>query len=231
MELAVTTREKFGRAVAGTRREGLIPAEVYGRGLQNLHISVSAKDFKKVFKEAGTNTLITIALGGEKYPTLVHDIQRHYLTGEVNHIDFYRVRMDEKIKAKVPLEFIGEAVGVKEKGGILNKSMQEIEIESLPADLPHRLSIDLKPLDEINKSVYVKDIQVPKGVKILIDPETAVATVKAPVEEKVEEVPVDVSEVKVESEEKQAERDADKAAKGETSPEAAKAEKPAKPGK
>ncbi len=229
MELAVTTREKFGKGVAQTRRAGLIPAEVYGKGLENLHISVSAKDFKKVFREAGRNTLITLAAGGEKYSTLVHDVQKDYLTDEVIHVDFYRVRMDEKIKAKVPLEFTGEALGVKEKGGILNISMHEIEIESLPANLPHRLRVDLKPLDDINKSVYVKDIVVPEGVKVLVDPNTAIATVKAPVEEKIEEAPVDVSEVKVESEEKKAERDAEKIQKGEKP--AAEAEKEAKPGK
>jgi len=225
MELAVTTREKFGKAVASSRRAGLIPAELYGKGVENLHISVNTKDFKKVFKEAGMNTIINIVAGKEKYPTLVHDIQKDYLSDEVIHIDFYRVRMDEKIKAKVPLEFTGEAIGVKEKGGILNISMHEIEIESLPADLPHRLSVSLLPLVDINASVYVKDIQVPKGVKILVDLETAIATVKVPVEEKVEEVPVDVSEVKVESEEKKAERDADKAAKGEKPGEAEKTEK------
>ena len=227
MELAVTPREKFGKAVAQTRKAGLIPAEVYGKGLQNLHISISAKDFKKVFKEAGRNTLITLAAGGEKYSTLVHDVQMDYLTDEVIHVDFYRVRMDEKIKAKVPLEFAGDAIGVKEKGGILNISMHEIEIESLPANLPRRLSVDLKPLDDINKSVYVKDIRVPIGVKVLVDPNTAVATVKAPVEEKIEEVPVDVSAVKVESEEKKAERDVEKTQKGEKPAEAEKQAKPA----
>ena len=102
---------------------------------------------------------------------------------------------------------------MKEKGGILNISMHEIEVEALPANLPHRLSVDLKPLDDINKTVYVKDIVIPKGVKILVSPNTAVATVKAPIEEKVEEVPVDVSEVKVESEEKKVERAAEKATK------------------
>ena len=231
MELAVTTREKFGKAVAQTRKEGLIPAEVYGKGLDNLHISVSAKDFKKVFREAGMNTLVTLSAGKEKYSTLVHDVQRDYLSDEVIHVDFYRVRMDEEIKAKVPLEFTGEAIGVKEKGGILNISMHEIEVEALPANLPHRLSVDLKTLDDINKTVYVKDIAVPKGVKILVDPNTAVATVKAPVEEKVEEVPVDVSEVKVESEEKKAERDAEKAVKGEKPAEAEKPAKQTKPEK
>ena len=230
MELSVTMREKFGKVVAQTRKAGFIPAEVYGKGLENLHISVSAKDFKKVFKEAGRNTLITLSAGGEKYSTLVHDVQKDYLSDEVIHIDFYRVRMDEKIKAKVPLEFTGEAMGVKEKGGILNISMHEIEIESLPGDLPHRLSVDLAPLDDINKSVYVKNIAVPNGVKVLVDPNTAIATVKAPVEEKVEEAPVDVSEVKVESEEKKAERDAEKVAKGEK-PAEAPAAKPAKPEK
>ncbi len=234
MDLAVTPREKFGKAVASARRAGLIPAELYGKGVKNLHVSVGAKDFKKVWKEAGTNTIVTIALGGETYPTLVQDVQKDYLSGDAIHVDFYRVRMDEKIKTKVPLEFTGEAMGVKEKNGILNVSMHEVEIESLPADLPHRLVVSLAPLTDINTSVYVKSIRVPAGVKILIDPGTAIATVKAPVEEKVEEPPVDLGAVKVETEEKKAERDAEKTVKGEKAGEAEKpgktekSEKPAK---
>jgi large subunit ribosomal protein L25 len=120
--------------------------------------------------------------------------------------------MDEKIKTKVSLEFIGEAPAVKDKGGILNKAMSEIEVEALPADLPRHLELDLSSLDDIDKSIYVKDIKVPAGVKVLVDADTVVATVTPPVAEevKVTEEVVDVSAVKVEGEEKRAERAAEK---------------------
>ncbi len=212
MDLSVQTREKFGKAVKALRREGLIPAELYGHGASNLHLSVPSREFAKVFKEAGTNTLVNLLVEGKKQPVLIHEVDRDYLTDEVAHIDFYQVRMDEKIKAKIPLEFVGESPAVKEKAAILNKAMTEIEVEALPADLPHRLSADLSKLLDLNQSVYVRDIAVPKGVEVLVDPETVVVTATPPAaeEKKVEEVPVDVSAVKVETEEKKAERSAEK---------------------
>lgn len=208
-------REKFGKQVKALRKEGLIPAELYGRGLLNAHLSVAEKDFAKVFKEAGTNTVVTLLIENEKKPALIYEVMHDALTGEVAHIDFYQVKMDEKIRAKVPLTFVGEAPATKEKGAILNKSMADIEVEALPQDLPRSLAVDLALLDDINKSVYVRDLVVPKGVKVLVGEGTAIATATPPApkeEEKVvEEVAPDVSAVKVEVEEKKAERQAEKA--------------------
>ncbi len=214
MDLLVQKREKFGKQVKVLRREGLIPAELYGHGLPNTHLTVPAKDFGKAFKEAGTNTVITLVVDKEKKPALIYDVVHNALTGEVAHVDFYQVRMDEKIKAKVPLAFVGESAAVKEKGAILNKSMSEIEVEALPRDLPHSFVVNLSLLDDIGKSVYVRDLATPKGVELLIDENTAIATAKPPApkeeEKPVEEAVPDVSAVKVETEEKKAERVAGK---------------------
>lgn len=228
MELSVQKREKLGKAVKALRREGLIPAELYGHGIENLHLAVPAKDFLRVLKDAGTSTIVNLLIGTEKRPAIIHEVGRNYLTGEVDHIDFYQVRMDEKIKAKIPLEFLGIAPAVKDKGGILNKSVSEIEVEALPGDLPHRLEIDLSVLSELNQSIYVKDIAVPKGVKVLVDPETPVLTVTEPLPEEVvaaAPAPVDVGAVKVETEEKKANREAGKAEKTEKGEKTEKKEK------
>lgn len=174
---------------------------------------VDGKEFRKVFKTAGENTVIELVVGKEKLNALVHGIQKNHLTGAVDHIDFYQVRMDEVITTKIPVEFLGDAPAVKEQGGILNKTTTEIEVTALPAELPHSMQVDLSVLREINQSIYVKDLTVPKGVKVEIDPETVIVSVAAPMaEEPVEQAPVDVSAVKVESEEKKAEREKDKAA-------------------
>lgn len=215
MDLVVQTREKFGKAVKSLRRDGFVPAELYGCGIGNLHLSVGAREFTKVFKEAGTNTVLNLLVDKEKRPAIIHDVAHDYLTGEVTHVDFYQVRMDEKITAKIPLEFLGEASAVKEKGGVLNRSLSEVEVEALPKDLPHRLSINLAPLDDLNKSIYVKDIDMPPGVRVLVGDETVVATVTPPRAEEKIEAPVEVGEVKVETEEKKAEREAGKAEGGE----------------
>lgn len=231
MDLAVQKREKFGKQTKALRAEGLIPAELYGHGVENVHLSVGAKEFTKVFKEAGTNTVLTLLIGKEKKPALVYGIVRDPLSSDVTHIDFYQVKMDQKIRTKVPLMFTGEALAVKEKGASVNKSMSEIEVEAFPQDLPHNLVVDITPLDDINKSIYVRDIPVPRNVKLLVDEGTAVATATPPApkeEEKVEEVVADVSEVKVETEEKKAERQAEKGEKAEAKEAPAKAEKSGK---
>lgn len=218
MDLTAKPREIVGKKVRTLRREGFLPAELYGHGQKNLHLSVAAKEFNKVFKEAGENTVVTLVLDAkDRRSVLVNDVQKNYLTGEIDHVDFYQVRMDEKLKAKVPLEFDGISPAAKEKGGIVAKAMSEIEVEALPNDLPHRLTVDLGLLDDLNKTIYVRDLAVPKGVTILIDAETAIVSVVPPKVEEVAEVApvVDVAAVKVESEEKKAERAAEKAEKGE----------------
>jgi len=218
MNLEVQIRNEKGKRVKDLRRQSLIPAELYGKGIENMHLAVKSKDFKNVFKEAGESSIINIVVFDknkkEEIPVLIHDIQKDYLTDDIIHIDFYRVRMDEKIRTHIPLEFIGESPAVKNYGGILNKSMFEIEIEALPKDLPHNISVDISQIKELNQSIYVKDLSVPKNVKILVDPETVIATVSLPKEEAPSE-PIDVSAVKVETEEKKLERSKEKEAETE----------------
>ncbi|HEY4499586.1 MAG TPA: 50S ribosomal protein L25 [Candidatus Paceibacterota bacterium] len=217
MELAVQKREQLGRGVHALRTQNLIPAELYGKGVSNMHLAVPAKDFKKVFKEAGENTIVNIIVDGKKYPAFIYDVSYHGVTDEILNIDFYQVRMDEKIKIGVPIEFIGIASAVKSKNGILVKALQELEVEALPSDIPHSIAVDIAKLDDIGQSLYVKDIVVPVKVKVLVAPDTVVATITAQITEE-EELAMQqaagagVETVKVETEEKKAERDAVKAA-------------------
>lgn len=213
MDLAVTTRD-IAQKPKALRKEGLIPAELYGHGLKNQHLAVNAKEFMKALKAAGESTVVTLASGKEKLPVLIYNIQRHPTGGEIVHIDFYQVRMDEKLKAKVEIVFSGESPAVKNLDGILNLSTKEVEVEALPADLPHHLTVHLAALAELGQTVYVKDIAVPKGVRIMVDPETAVATVteKRKEEEVIPAPVIDVEAVKVETEEKKSEREKEKTA-------------------
>jgi large subunit ribosomal protein L25 len=217
MELSVQKRGTLGRGVKSLRAQGLVPAELYGRGLENLHLSIPKKEFKKVFKEAGENTVVTVVLDGKKHPVLIQAVSYDPLTDEIQNVDLYQVRMDEKLKVGVPVEFVGVAPAVKEKNGLLVKSLQELEIEALPADIPHDIQVDLSGLMDIGQSIYVKDLSVPTSVKVLVGPDTVVATVTAKVTEE-EELAMQqaagagVEAVKVESEEKKAEREAEKTA-------------------
>ncbi len=209
IELVAELRSKLGRSVSSLRSEGLLPAELYGRGVENIHLTIPKRSFDKVFREAGESAIITLVVGSQKHPVLVVDVQRDFVTNEPIHIDFHKIRMDEKIRMNIPLEFIGEAPAVREQSGVLTKSVSEIEIETLPNNIPHSIPADLSVLAELGTSIYVRDLRVPKDVKVLSDENLVVATVAAPVEEK-EEAPVSVADVKVESEEKKAERATEK---------------------
>jgi large subunit ribosomal protein L25 len=212
MELSVQKREILGKNLNALRKQCLIPAEFYGHGVKNLHLSVPAKEFNKIFKEAGESTVIKLKLGvgKEEINALVYGVQRNILTGAVSHIDFYGVKMDEKIRVNIPLVFIRESKAVKE-GGVLIKAIQELEVEALPVNLPRHIEIDLTKLNEIGDSIFIKDINLGKEIKILIDAETVIATV---VEPKVEEEIVaaaSVEDIKVETEEKKEAREKEKA--------------------
>ncbi|MBI4094354.1 MAG: 50S ribosomal protein L25 [Candidatus Liptonbacteria bacterium] len=211
MELSAQERTQFGKANKALRRQGLIPAEFYGRGTANRHLTVDLKAFQKVLRGAGENAILTLRLGEETLPALVHDVVRDYLSGDVAHVDFYRVRMDEKIRTRVPIEFVGEAPAVKELGGYLNKTMTEVEAEALPAHIPKSFVLSLGGLLEFHQSLYVRDLAVPEGVKVLVEPGAVVVSITPPAkEEEAPPAPADVSAVKVETEEKKAERETEK---------------------
>jgi large subunit ribosomal protein L25 len=161
--------------------------------------------------------VVTLLLGKEKKSAMIHEVARHSVTSEIVHVDLHQVRMDELVKAHVPLEFIGEAPAIKTQSAVINRSMSEIEVEAFPQDLPHNITVDLSVLDELDKTIYVKDLKRPKGVTFLIDAGTAVATATEPAPEEVVAPveTVDVAAVKVETEEKKAERDVGKVVKEE----------------
>ena len=228
MELQVQKRAVLGRKSNALRKQGLVPAELYGRGLENLHLSVPLKDLRRVYKQAGENTVVQILVEKEKRPALIQDVTYDPLTGEVDSVDFYQVRMDEKLKVGVPVELAGTAPAIKEKKGVLVKALQEVEVEALPSDIPRSLKASLSSLTDIGQSIYVKDLDIPAGVRVLVSPETVVATVTAKITEEEElaaqqAAAVGAGEVKVETEEAKKEREAVKAAAGPASEAAAPA--------
>lgn len=180
------------------REGGLIPAVFYGFGKESTAVSVPALDFMKVFKEAGETTAITLDLGGEKIPTLIHDLQKDPVTGMVTHVDFLVVDMNKEAEVAVPIEFIGLAEAEKSGVGVVMKVMHEIEVRALPADLPHSISVDLTPLATLSDIIHTADIVLPKGVSLVTPGEEVVASVAAFTEEKEETAPIDLSAIEVE---------------------------------
>ena len=205
MELTATKREQFGKATKALRAQGFLPAELYGHGVANAHLSISAKDFKKVFKAAGESTMIELLVEGTKRPVMIHEVITDPVSDEITGIDFYQVRLDEKLKLKVPLVFMGEAPGVKEKQGILVKALSEIEVEALPQAIPHSITVNIFKLIDIGSSIHVKDLAIPKDVKVFADAEFVIATITARMTEEEEAklaATADVSTIKTEGEEK-----------------------------
>lgn len=150
-------------------KEKTIPAIVYGHGISNQAVSVPMSKFEKIFKAAGTNTLVLLKMDSDKKQVLIYDYQQDPITSEFIHIDFYAVRMDEKIEATIPLKFIGISGAVKDKGGVLVKNMEEIKVKCLPKDLPHEIEVDLAVLGSFEDRIRVSDLKVAPGVEILIE--------------------------------------------------------------
>ncbi|MFH0806489.1 MAG: 50S ribosomal protein L25 [Candidatus Brennerbacteria bacterium] len=177
MDLEVKNRTHFGKQTRRLRREGLIPAELYGHGFRNLHLAVSAKTFAGVYREAGTHTVVTLVTeGGEKIPALIVAAERHPISRALLAIDFHHIRSDEQVRAKVPITFVGEAPAVK-AGHLVVTVLAELEVEALPADLPHRFAVNMGGLTNVGESIHVGDLPLPKGVKMHTPPETVVVTI------------------------------------------------------
>ncbi|MFL7867338.1 MAG: 50S ribosomal protein L25 [Anaerolineales bacterium] len=192
MEKVVIKAEKrnvTGKQVRALRREGKLPAVIYGHHLDPVSIVLDAHDASKTLSRATSSSLITIDLGGKQYPTLVREKQLDFIRNELIHVDFMAVSMTEKITASVGVHVVGEAPAVKEYGAILVTGLTELEVECLATDLPERFTVDVSGLVEISDGVYVRDVVPPENVEILTDPEEmiVVATAMAAEEEEEEE--------------------------------------------
>jgi large subunit ribosomal protein L25 len=189
LELKAQPREIMGKKTKKLREDNIIPGVIYGHGIGSLSIQVSASDFKKVLTEAGESTLVGLKIEGQpEKKVLIHDLQYHPLTNNIEHIDFYQVKEGEKIVVEVELEFKGESPAVKEEGGILIHELEKIEVECLPRDLIRKIEVDLSRLEKINDVIRIQDLDLPSTIKPLADSESSIIAVKAPQEEKEEEI-------------------------------------------
>lgn len=173
------------------REKGLVPAVLYGPELkEEMALSVSEKEFAKIFKEAGESSIIQLEVGGEEkgsIPVLIREVVTDATSDKIVHIDFYQPRLKEEVEATVSLVFEGVSPAVKKLNGNLIKSFSEVEVRALPLELPHEIKVNLRKLETFNDNILVKDLIVPKGVKILRDPEEVIATVVPYEEEVIEE--------------------------------------------
>jgi large subunit ribosomal protein L25 len=181
VKLSSKTREVFGRKTKKGKKEGLIPAVVYGRAVESKSLWVKSLEFEKLLKEAGESTIIELSVDNqEKRNVIIYETQKDSVSGKFIHADFFQVRMDEEIETEVELVYVGEAPAVKELGGVLVKNMDEITVKCLPADLPSEIEIDISGLKTFDDYIYVKDLKISSKVKIDLEPETVVVLVTPP---------------------------------------------------
>ena len=178
--LTAQRREERGKRPAGRiRRQGQVPAVVYGLGEDNVAVTVDAHTLQQILASAtGMNTLITLRLdGGEEY-ALARQIQRNPVKGTLVHVDFIRVRADQTITAEIPIHLEGESEGAQ-RGGVMEQALFTVSIEALPTNLPPQIAFDVSAM-EIGDQAHVSDLVVPAGVEITTDPEELIVQIGAP---------------------------------------------------
>ena len=222
-EIKAENRTALGRKVKHIRKQGFIPATIYGKGLDSKSVQFLGVELVKLFEDVGESTLVNLILENENLPILFRNPQYHVIEGNLIHIDCYKVNLKEKISAMVPIELIGESQAVKD-GNTLVTVTDEVEIEALPADLPEKIEIDLSALETLESVITVADINIDLSkLEIKTDKEQLIAKVEEPrVEEEIvapaEEVaPGDVPAMNQKTEE---EKEADDKAKTEEEKEA-----------
>ena len=181
--IGATPRQTIGKGGARSmRREGRVPGILYGHGEESIPLSVDARELQRLVHTVSIeNTIVDLSLEGTRQPykVLIREIQRHPTREEYLHVDFFHIAMDEKISVEVPIVLKGEPTGVRNKGGILDHQLRELEVYCLPAEIPEKIEVDVTDLD-IGDAIHVRDLAVPDGVEIEDDPDRSVATVLAP---------------------------------------------------
>jgi large subunit ribosomal protein L25 len=180
--ITVDRRQDTGKGAARAgRRSGRVPGVLYGRGEDSVVVSVDALELNRLIQSISIeNTIVDLKVKGEKNPlkVLIREVQRHPYRDDVLHIDFFHIAMDEMIHVDVPVLLVGLPIGVKDKGGVIDHQLREIEINCLPVNIPEKIEIDISELD-IGNSVHVGDLEFP-DLEILTDSERSIVAVLAP---------------------------------------------------
>ena len=190
--LEAEKREIIGKKVKALRRDGKLPAVIYGHEIEPLPITLQTKQVTQILREIGANTLVTIKVGKEEFLALVRDIQREVILRDLLHMDFQAVSLEEKITSTVPIITVGDAPVIADYEATLVSGLLELQIEAKAKDLPDTISIDISTLKEIGDNILVKDIEILGDVTVLDDPDEVVITataqiLMAEIEEEVEE--------------------------------------------
>lgn len=196
--LKANTRMVTGKQVKALRREGRLPAVIYGKGISPLAIDLDFREVSRVLFGLSSSLLVIVEVDGKPHTTLVRERQRHPVTGALQHIDFLEVSLTEKLRTSVEIELIGVSPIVKEADAILVSMLESLDVESLPGDLPEKIMVDISSLTEFGQAIHVAEIpRIPK-VEFLNDPDEIIVVATTPaVEEEIEAGEVEEAEPEV----------------------------------
>ena len=186
--LQADKREALGNKVKGLRREGKLPAVIYGHGIDPIPISMDYHQTTRSLSSITSSSLVVVdVVGGDKITTLIRDRQYDPVTGYLLHVDFLSISMTEKLRTDVGLDFIGDPPALKNFGGVIVTGLEALEVECFPQDLPDKIDVDISVLEEIGDSLYVRDLTMPSGVEMITSEDEMLILVTTPAVEPVEE--------------------------------------------
>ena len=188
--LKATKREVVGKQVKALRREGKLPAVIYGRHTDPINVNLDARSASIALAKVTSSSLVTINVEGTEHLALVREKQRDYIKNVLLHVDFLAVSLTEKLRTVVPVHFVGISLAVKDFNAVMVHNLEELEVECLPNDLPERIDVDISSLNRPGEGIRLRDVHVSDNVRLLGDPDTMVAVATfAKVEEEVAAVP------------------------------------------
>lgn len=187
-------RELIGKQVKALRRDGKLPAIMYGKQIDTMPIVLELKESSKILSGLSPSALIQIQLDGEEYYALVREKQRDILLGTLTHVDFQAVSLTETVRAEVAIDLVGDSPAVREIGGLLVTNVEQLDVEALPRDLPERIEVDVSKLETIGDAIYVRDLSLPESVTVFAEPDDVIVVVTLPAEEPEPEEEVEVEE-------------------------------------
>ena len=205
LALPVSKRNILGKKTRFLRRQGITPAHLFGHGLESIPLQCDTARLQRIIAQAGTTRLIALEIEGDKQPrsVFIREIQRNAYTGALLHVDLYQVQKMERIKADIPIVFVGEAPALKEKGRSLIHGITTLSVECLPDRLPPQIEVDLSHLEKAEQAIHVREIALSPDITVITDSDQIVVKVSEAYVEKVEEVAKEVeAEAAGEAEEK-----------------------------
>lgn len=187
--LTAQRREVMGRHLGQLRRQGIVPANIFGRGRPSVAIQINGHDLKLLLAAHGGSKLIQLQVDGARETVIVRHVGRDPRTGQIEHVDFMHIEMTEKMRARVPLRLVGEAPAVRQLDGVLLHLLDALEVECLPQELPEALELDISGMDSLDAGLHARDIILPKGVSLMTDPDEVLVKMMPPRMVQEEEAP------------------------------------------